>query len=668
MINPTQKPWRPVEAPALNWQEDVPAAAKAGDIYFSTENGLAESNYVFLEGNQLRDRWCTVGVEQPFVIGEVGCGTGLNACLTLAEWLKDRPEGGSLHYIAIDHAPLSPADAKRALSRWPELAPILTTLIERWPDPIPGCHRRHCSEWGVTLDFWWGDAAAVLTDLASHGKSWVDAWYLDGFAPSREQGPWQQSVYDAMAALSQSGSTFATFTAAGAVRRGLTAAGFTVHKRRGYGSKRDALFGHIHRAVTLPNTLTPWDLNPQPVRTRRAIVLGAGLAGAHAARALAMRGLAVTVLEAGGTARGGSGNHQGVTYTRLSHQHNPLTDFSVAAFEFAADQYQSMAAAGDLIEGEDYGAGGYIQLHDDDETLEHLRQTLPLAPGFARVVSAEDIAELTGCTPRCGGIHYLRGGWLNPGAVCHALLAHPRITLKEGCGRLALGHAPDGAWQVLDGGGKVIDSAPIAILATAYDVTCQSTTDWLPLNLIRGQTTHIPSCDALAKLKVSICDKGYLPPARAGLHCAGSSFGPGDADSDERPQEHAQNIGMMLSALPDLTLTEPTAGWQGHVAHRCNSNDYLPVAGVVPDLPAFNAAYDRLRHDRKRLIDVPCPTLNGLGVLTSLGSRGLSAAPLAAEVLADQLLGGIPAVPRYLQRAIAPARFAERALKRGEPL
>ena len=241
MINPTQKPWRPLAAPALSWQEDVPAAANAGDIYFSTENGLAESNYVFLEGNQLRDRWCTVGVEQPFVIGEVGFGTGLNACLTLAEWLKDRPEGGSLHYIAIDHAPLSPADAKRALSRWPELAPILTTLIERWPDPIPGCHRRHCSEWGVTLDFWWGDAAAVLTDLASHGKSWVDAWYLDGFAPSREQGPWQQSVYDAMAALSQSGSTFATFTAAGAVRRGLTAAGFTVHKRRGYGSKRDAL-------------------------------------------------------------------------------------------------------------------------------------------------------------------------------------------------------------------------------------------------------------------------------------------------------------------------------------------------------------------------------------------------------------------------------------------
>jgi tRNA 5-methylaminomethyl-2-thiouridine biosynthesis bifunctional protein len=104
------------------------------------------------------------------------------------------------------------------------------------------------------------------------------------------------------------------------------------------------------------------------------------------------------------------------------------------------------------------------------------------------------------------------------------------------------------------------------------------------------------------------------------------------------------------------------------VAHRCNSNDYLPVSGPVPDLEAFNACYERLRHDRKRLIDAPCPLEPGLAVLTSLGSRGLSAAPLAAEILADQLMGTVPSIPRYLQRAVSPARFAERALKRGEPL
>jgi tRNA 5-methylaminomethyl-2-thiouridine biosynthesis bifunctional protein len=85
-------------------------------------------------------------------------------------------------------------------------------------------------------------------------------------------------------------------------------------------------------------------------------------------------------------------------------------------------------------------------------------------------------------------------------------------------------------------------------------------------------------------------------------------------------------------------------------------------------LDEFNRRFERLRHDRKRVIDASSPILPGLAVLTSLGSRGLSAAPLAAEMVADQLTGALPAVPRYLQRALSPARFPERALKRGEPL
>ena len=629
---------------------------------------MAESQYVFLEGNRLSERWPAQSTDQPFVIGEIGVGTGLNLCLTLAEWLTHQRPGATMHYLGFERAPFRPEDMRRALSHWPELAPVLGALLARWPDPLPGCHRRYFPEWGLTLDLWWADAADALEDLASHGRPWIDAWYLDGFAPSREPGPWQQRLYDAMAGLSRAEATFATFTAAGDVRRGLAASGFEVHKRPGFGSKRDALCGTIKSVRAAAPAITPWDLNPAPHTPERALVLGAGLAGAHAAFALARRGVAVTVLEAASVAGGGSSNLQGVTYTRLSHQHNPLTDFSLAGFGFATDHYETLLSEGVLTADGDIGLGGYVQLHEADDTLAHLSEVLPLAPEFAQVLSAAEIAALTGLTPRCGGIRYLRGGWLTPEAVCRALLSHPLISLQGDCGPLSLSRGQDGGWQAVDAQGGLLAEADTAILATAHAALQQPELEWLPLTAIRGQTTHLPTPPQLAQLSVPLCDQGYLPPARAGLHCLGASFGPGDAGTDEREAEHAHNIDMMKTALPNLDLPAPDGGWQGHVAHRCNSNDYLPAAGPVPLLKEFNRRYERLRHDRKRVIDAPSPVLPGLAVLTSLGSRGLSAAPLAAEMVADQLTGTLPAVPRYLQRALSPARFPERALKRGEPL
>ena len=668
MINPTQTLWTPLAPLTLDWRGDAPVARDSGDIFFSSEDGLAESHYVFLEGNRLCQRWEAQTTDRSLVIGEIGVGSGLNLCLTVAEWLKYRRPGATLHYLGFERAPFRPEDMRRALGHWPELTPVLNALLARWPDPLCGCHRRYFPEWGLTLDLWWADAADALQDLASHGHPWIDAWYLDGFAPSREPGPWQQRLYDAMADLSRAKATFATFTAAGDVRRGLEASGFEVQKRAGFGSKRDALCGKINIPRTATPTLTPWDLNPAPRVPQRALVLGGGLAGAHVAFALARRGISVTVLEAATVAGGGSSNLQGVTYTRLSHQHNPLTDFSLAAFGFATDHYETLLRDGKLAASDDVGLGGYIQLHDADDTLAHLTQVLPLAPEFARVLSATELAALTGLAPRCGGIHYLRGGWLMPQAVCRALLAHPLISLRTDCGPLSLSRGQNGIWQAIDAQGSVLAEADASILATARAVLQQQELEWLPLTAIRGQTTHLPTPPQLANLSVTLCDQGYLPPARAGLHCVGASFGPGDAGIDEREAEHAHNIDMMKTALPDLDLATPEGGWTGHVAHRCNSNDYLPVAGPVPMLEEFNIRYERLRHDRKRIINAPSPALSGLAVLTSLGSRGLSAAPLAAEMVADQLMGTLPAVPRYLQRALSPARFAERALKRGEPL
>ena len=197
-MNPTQTRWTPLPPLEIDWQNGVPVARQSGDVFFSTEDGVAESDYVFIQGNQLRERWAAHTCDQPFVIAEVGLGTGLNTCLTIAEWLKHRPSGATLHYLGFEKAPVRPDDMRRALSHWPELEPIITALLERWPDPLLGCQRRHFPQWGLTLDLWWGDAGDALQDLAGHGRQWVDAWYLDGFAPAREPGPWHPALYDAM--------------------------------------------------------------------------------------------------------------------------------------------------------------------------------------------------------------------------------------------------------------------------------------------------------------------------------------------------------------------------------------------------------------------------------------------------------------------------------------
>ena len=136
---------------------------------------------------------------------------------------------------------------RRALAPWPSLTRVLSGLLDHWPDPLPGCHRRYFADWGVTVDFWWGDASEILSDLASHGRQWVDAWYLDGFSPSTGSGPWCTEVYAGMAALSKPQATVATFSVARDVREGLSGAGFTVEKRPGFAGKRDTLSGTLCR-------------------------------------------------------------------------------------------------------------------------------------------------------------------------------------------------------------------------------------------------------------------------------------------------------------------------------------------------------------------------------------------------------------------------------------
>jgi tRNA 5-methylaminomethyl-2-thiouridine biosynthesis bifunctional protein len=123
----------------LDWTDDgQPRSRLFGDVYFSAEDGLAESRAVFLKGCGLPERWAGRG---RFTVGELGFGTGLNILALLDLWRREGPPDGQLHVFSIEGFPITADEAAQALSRWPELGDLAGLLVGRWPGRARGMHR-----------------------------------------------------------------------------------------------------------------------------------------------------------------------------------------------------------------------------------------------------------------------------------------------------------------------------------------------------------------------------------------------------------------------------------------------------------------------------------------------------------------------------------------------
>jgi tRNA 5-methylaminomethyl-2-thiouridine biosynthesis bifunctional protein len=219
----------------INWQDGVPFSEQFGDVYFSTESGLEESNHVFLDGNNLKQRWQKLTSD--FTVIETGFGTGLNFFAAWDLWRKSSPSR-KLHYLSIEKYPLSADDIAKSANLWPLLAPYIKEFCAGYPHDFNQNCVLHLSD-NITLELLFCDARDALTQITTK----ADAWFLDGFSPAKNPDMWNDNLYQHMAQLTKSGGTFSTFTCAGAVRRGLQEAGFTVEKVKGFGKKRTMLRG-----------------------------------------------------------------------------------------------------------------------------------------------------------------------------------------------------------------------------------------------------------------------------------------------------------------------------------------------------------------------------------------------------------------------------------------
>lgn len=223
----------------LEWRNGQPYSATFDDVYFSSDNGLLETEYVFIQGNDLSKRWLSLNIAS-FQIIETGFGTGLNFLCAAKTWLAYAPESATLHFTSVEKYPLSLSDMQQALHYWPELQNIADELLAQYTTLLSA---GSISLYGrrIRLHLLCGDASTSLKQLDTK----ADAWFLDGFAPAKNPDMWQPALFEQMARLSHTHTSFATFTSAGIVRRGLAAAGFQVNKKPGFGRKREMIIGRF---------------------------------------------------------------------------------------------------------------------------------------------------------------------------------------------------------------------------------------------------------------------------------------------------------------------------------------------------------------------------------------------------------------------------------------
>lgn len=672
----------------LIWEGNSPRSQQFDDIYFSCASGVEESRYVFLQHNQLEQRWRALPERAQFVIGETGFGTGLNFLVAAELWLRTAPASARLHYVSVEKYPLKKADLIKALALWPTLASLAQTLIAVYPDHLETeIYPLTLAQGRVQLTLTIDDASAGLGQQLhrQHPQfitptTRVDAWFLDGFAPSKNPDMWTDTLFATLAGLSHAGTTLATFTCAGHVRRGLGRAGFEVRKVKGFGHKRDmisAQFVQTHEAVLAPlasRPRTPWQAyKASPTGNKTALIIGAGISGCHSARALAESGWKVTVVDRhAAPAQGASGNLQGVVYAKLSPKRHPQGRFNIATLGFAQEFYKAF-----WRQQPHHGqACGVLQLAAEETTVRQQHASLAtLAPSLAVPVDRQQASALAELPLPHGGLFLPNAGWLNPLMLCTWLLDHPAIEVRWHEHATSLTPLSGNRWRIhlVDSSSQVNESTESVLEGDLVVVCCADKANQfsqlrhLPLQRIRGQVTHLPATPASRKLKRVVTLEGYLAPTYQDQHCLGATFNLGEDDPELNAEDQLANL-QLLNQLAASDVFAPASPLElsGRVGFRCTSPDYLPLVGPVPDEQAMAAAYAPLAKNAKRVIDSGYHYWPNLFVNLAHGSRGLAYTPLCARYIAALANSSPLPIRQDLTQALSPARFLIREITRGE--
>lgn len=644
----------------IDWKENgTPVSREFNDIYFSPENGLEETRHVFLKGNRLEERLISSEAHHTFSILELGFGTGLNFFTTWQLWrnCKNKSKQKVLRFTSFEKYPLERDDIRKAISAFPELSEQLELFLEKYKLLVPGCNTFLFEKENLILNLWIGDAIQLLPETS--GK--FDTFFLDGFAPAKNPELWGENISLQLKRLSNKNARLATFTVARSVKDCLNGAGFTLSKIPGYGRKREMLIG-VYESEPVA------DVNPIPFLRRisaskipeKVSVLGAGLAGASIARALAWRGIQVEVWDDHNALRASS-VPMAVSHPHITKGETPTSLWTLRCLGNSIRRYS------DLLPEDSYQISGTLQLSGED---------LPWARLEGGVKSHSLSKELAELKPELGenfseeakGIYYPSGFWTDTPVLIEKLLDHPNILLKQG--KVESISFEQEEWTLFSENKETLSKTEVLILANSFGIESLLQDLWeespFSLRSVRGQLEILEDPNIDSERDPIYVGEKYLTPSKNGIRINGSTFDEFDLDPNPRTKDREEILEYSQNTfrVPDWKQIKVRSDFVGI---RSQTPDRFPIIGPIHSPQPFRKIYSGMGLPKNRKKEFPFlePQKN-LFVFGGLGSRGVLTSLLGGEILAEILLNEPLSIENSLYSSLHPSRFLYRKIRNQE--
>ena len=570
------------------------------DLYSSAKGAVAECNHVFIKGNNLNERFENLGENSKFYIGEIGFGIGINFLTTCKSWLDHTKQNQVLEFYSFDKYLFRLSDFKTLNVSCPDLKEYISELERNYPRNIQGAQKISLFGGRIILNLIIGEIDNTQEYIKLMDK--VDAWYFDGFSPSKNPDLWSIKLFKCIHKSCHENTTFSTYTSSGLVKNNLTESGFNHSRAMGFSDKRHMLKGTVDTQLKKNTSNT------------KVAVIGSGIAGCVLSYTLAKKGIEVDLYEKSDSICSGASSHELlVTYPRLSAHDTAFGSFTLHSYIFATNFYKQLKT-------DTWKKTGVIILNHDAATEKRQSSLLEKrADGeIYRYIDPDEASEISGIDIKLNGLIYEDAGYILPEEMCKFLIESPKINIFTSSHIKSI--KKNREVFNLNIGKKKFEYQNVCVCAGSETANI---VDIDGISIKRGQVTHIESLDNVSRIKLPICAKGYISPRVNNIHLVGSSYSDSE-DTDLSEEEHLYNLNNLK-----LVIDEEMNVITGQTGHRAVSKDHMPVVGMK----------------------------DGIYINTCHGSRASVTAPISAEIIASMIVDEAPPLMGRELESLSPERF-----------